>query len=676
MKLHGLKEQLVARKAELERELRKKEKLDQDLKESRAQLDARAEDIKARQVDISKKEEALRKVNGKLREETRERDRLEAKMSQIEEEVRVITKSHTDELAQKKKYMKENEDTKAMILTLDQDLKEVVQSKEKIQRQTEKLLKDKGSRDIERMELEKSRNALKAQVVALQARVQKLTRQEEADAKAIIDMLHERDILNKNSVKADERTKEQMDLVKRHGAQANNLSREVQRWKAALRDTLKRENELRKQNEKYSAELSLASGRFIHTLEELKARDNKHAELKAAVADVKTKLSQQKNLYEAVKTDRNLYSKNCLESNEEIAEMKRKFRSMSHQIEALKEEIKEKDQLLIKEHFEKNKVKKSSEAISDNLKKANKRMSALQTLTDNQKSEVKRLESSIAEAEQEQQNQRKEFDQVTSERNILGTQLIRRNDELSLLYEKIKIQQSTLQKGETQYRDRLEEIRLIQAEAAKLNRQMHVMTQESGNVGDYDKEVYHLERELLHEKAKVKALSEELENPMNVHRWRKLEGSDPQTFELLQKVKTLQSRLIAKSEEVLARDQLLVDKEKAYQALKTVLARQPGPEITEQVVLYRENLQQKSRQMKAMGTEVKTYQAQVHEYKDEVARVNRELQQVKRKFFEQKKREQQTREAQREGVKARTLQPNLQQPRYTGGGFCLTTPAV
>merc|ERR1719252_135107 len=204
-----------------------------------------------------------------------------------------------------------------------------------------------------------------ALATALQGRVQKLTRQEEADAKAIIDMLHERDILNKNSVKADERTKEQMDLVKRHGAQANNLTLEVQRWKAALRETLKRENELRKESEKYNAELSLASGRFIHTLEELKARDAKHAELKNSVADVKQKLSQQKNLYEAVKTDRNLYSKNCLESNDEIAEMKRKFRSMSHQIEALKEEIKEKDQLLIKEHFEKNKVKKSSEAISD-----------------------------------------------------------------------------------------------------------------------------------------------------------------------------------------------------------------------------------------------------------------------------------------------------------------------
>jgi hypothetical protein len=46
--------------------------------------------------------------------------------------------------------------------------------------------------------------------------------------------------------------------------------------------------------------------------------------------------------------------------------------------------------------------------------------------------------------------------------------------------------------------------------------------------------------------AQVKALSEELENPMNVHRWRKLEGSDPATYEMIQKIQTLQKRLIAK----------------------------------------------------------------------------------------------------------------------------------
>jgi len=37
------------------------------------------------------------------------------------------------------------------------------------------------------------------------------------------------------------------------------------------------------------------------------------------------------------------------------------------------------------------------------------------------------------------------------------------------------------------------------------------------------REVYHLNRELLRERTRCKALEEELENPMNIHRWRKLE---------------------------------------------------------------------------------------------------------------------------------------------------------
>lgn len=47
---------------------------------------------------------------------------------------------------------------------------------------------------------------------------------------------------------------------------------------------------------------------------------------------------------------------------------------------------------------------------------------------------------------------------MVSERDILGTQLIRRSAEADLLYEKIKINQSTLAKGEDQYKERLNEI--------------------------------------------------------------------------------------------------------------------------------------------------------------------------------------------------------------------------
>ena len=97
--------------------------------------------------------------------------------------------------------------------------------------------------------------------------------------------------------------------------------------------------------------------------------------------------------------------------------------------------------------------------------------------------------------------------QVIGERDILGTQLIRRNDELALLYEKIKIQQSTLAKGEAhdahthvnttsivnptvltagenQYMSRLEDIRVLKLEVKKLRRERNILSCSVANIED------------------------------------------------------------------------------------------------------------------------------------------------------------------------------------------------
>lgn len=279
------------------------------------------------------------------------------------------------------------------------------------------------------------------------------------------------------------------------------------------------------------------------------------------------------------------------------------------------------------------------------------------------------MEAAIQEAENERQNQRKEYEGVISERDILGTQLIRRNDELALLYEKIKIQESTLKKGETQYRHRLDEIVKQKDGIGSLKLELYIAKQQAENNDELKKEVYHLQRELLQERTKVKALSEELENPMNVHRWRKLEGSDPNMYELIQKVRALQKRLIAKTEEVVAKDVDIQEKERLHKELTNILEKQPGPEVIEQLEMYQESLGAKMKQMKAMQSELTTYQAQVGDYKDEIDRLTRELQEVKKKYFDQKKREQVQQDAQRGDTRAIHTRPaNLVR---LGGGFNL-----
>ena len=186
------------------------------------------------------------------------------------------------------------------------------------------------------------------------------------------------------------------------------------------------------------------------------------------------------------------------------------------------------------------------------------------------------------------------------------------------------------------------------------------------------REVHHLGRELLQERTKVKALSEELENPLNVHRWRKLEGSDPSTFEMIQKIQTLQKRLISKTEEVVEKDLLIQEKEKLYMELKAILARQPGPRWPEQVSVYQQNLREKTRQLKAMASELNMYQAQTAEYKYEIERLTRDAQDLKRKYYEAKRREQLERERGYEAPEVKVAPHASTQARFAGGGFGLS----
>merc|ERR1719191_1039826 len=114
---------------------------------------------------------------------------------------------------------------------------------------------------------------------------------------------------------------------------------------------------------------------------------------------------------------------------------------------------------------------------------------------------------------------------------------------------------------------------------AALKRELHIGKQQVENIDGLKKEVFQLQRELLQERTKVKALSEELENPMNVHRWRKLEGTDPAMYETMQKVKTLQKRLISKTEEAVEKDLAIQEREKLYLEMRHLLQKMPGPEV-------------------------------------------------------------------------------------------------
>lgn len=96
------------------------------------------------------------------------------------------------------------------------------------------------------------------------------------------------------------------------------------------------------------------------------------------------------------------------------------------------------------------------------------------------------------------------------------------------------------QTGESQYNKRLDDIRLLKIEICNLRSQRNLLTRGMSNTADMRQEVLQLNRVLTQERVRAKALEQEMMTPMNIHRWRKLSGRDPDKMDLIYKVQALQ----------------------------------------------------------------------------------------------------------------------------------------
>ena len=377
----------------------------------------------------------------------------------------------------------------------------------------------------------------------------------------------------------------------------------------------------------------------MQCLEEVKLKNNLIAELQKKNLEAEARLKQQQNLCEAVRSDRNLYSKNLIESQDMIAELRRNFKIYHHQIEQLKEEIEAKTSDLKEKQTTAAKIASTNEGVKLNKEKIEKNIFELKNRKMNLINEAIKLKEIIVAADNERIAQKDQYEKIINMRDLLGTQLIRKNDELALLYEKIKIQQSALAKGEVMYQERIVDIRLIKFKIADLNRELSIANRMAAQIEDLKQQVFLLEEELLQERTKVKALSEELENSMNTNRYQELEGKDPPEFELLSKVEMLQHRLISKTEQVVENDVLIQEKEKLLQELAEIMEKQPGVDVARELSFYKQRLRETTRKMKSIASELNMFHSQVNEYKDEIERQTKELQEYKRKYYEKKRAE-------------------------------------
>ena len=181
-----------------------------------------------------------------------------------------------------------------------------------------------------------------------------------------------------------------------------------------------------------------------------------------------------------------------------------------------------------------------------------------QAVLETQILEIDKLNSCIKDVEKILLNLKEKFEEVTNERNQIGLQLIERNDELTVLHEKSHQQIEALKNGEMELLRRMNELRLIKIQTEELKQKYSILVKRVPLKLQYSTKITKLEKKIENEKQMSFTLSNQLESPENLDRWRAIEGEDPDIEVLHTKLTQIEKRVDLKRNEALEK-QIVID---------------------------------------------------------------------------------------------------------------------
>ena len=590
-------------------------------------IDASRRQIRAGRLELAQRDSQLQKARRSVETFLKRYEAIVLDTSRLTDEVDEQVKASKKIKKQHKEIEVKVEEKKHETGLTAKELSKVKKIIAMAKKRVAAFIKMKAKADAKREETLAAKEVVLEELLAQKQACEKIKKQ-------ISDLVREKDILDKDLLGSEDRTTRLVAVLRLQANAAKNLQVEEAGHVVHGRQQHEKIEDLEADLERYDRAHGEANKLYYAALDWVKREDRNIVEMQMQIAEAETKLKQQQNLYEQVRADRNTYSKNLIEHQNEIAGMRRRFTMMNHQIEQLKEEITGKDHALVKEHFEHHKVEKEKDVLKNAVTKAKKRTVNCRQISAQQATEISKLNGILQEAEAERNRQAKEIATITAEQQLLGSQLTQRNHELKALYDKIKLLRARLQSGERYFDKVQKQTRDFQNTIKDLEQEL---LDARGNVTEMDglkRTALGLEADLTREKMKKTFLSAELGRPINVHRWRKLEGSDPARWAQVQRLQELQDQVIAKTSEVAEKDILIQEKEVLYVELKNVLGRQPGPEVREQLEVYEYNLKQKNKQMRQMKGELKMFQEQVKQHKRDLEHIQEKRVELKESFFQ------------------------------------------
>ncbi|KAM5173074.1 coiled-coil domain-containing protein 146 [Mantella aurantiaca] len=308
------------------------------------------------------------------------------------------------------------------------------------------------------------------------------------------------------------------------------------------------------EREQKSRDFVKAQQRYRHVLQDIKGRDLLIGEHKKKNQEVQKRLQEFAKMYDIIRNERNKCVSLIQTATQRAAELREKLKIYGNEVEILRTTVSSKERQLQKASLKLT----NNHMIRDSLRKDKSRITftlqEMKEIREQKKMEIGRLTNMINQTEDDMVRLRKKYETAVQNRNERGVQLIEREEEVCIFYEKLNTQEMILQNGDVKMMEQDEKIRFLKMKATEKKRQIEQIKKEIPNKRNLESDLVLLQIQLSQCNDRLNDLEKQAEDPEKTTRIRMLEGKDLSQQELLKRTEELELRLIEKEENLMEKD--------------------------------------------------------------------------------------------------------------------------
>ncbi|KAM8928490.1 coiled-coil domain-containing protein 146 isoform 1-T4 [Lycaon pictus] len=409
-------------------------------------------------------------------------------------------------------------------------------------------------------------------------------------------------------------------LVEQQLAEENKLLKEQENMRDVVFNLVRMTQIKIDEKDQKSKDFLKAQQRYTNIVKEIKTKDLEIRIHKKKKREIHRRLKEFAKLYDTIRNERNKFVNLLHKAHQKVNEIKERHKMLLNELEILRNSAVTQERKLQNSMLKHANNVTIRESMQNDVHKIVAKLQEMKEKKEAQLNNIDRLASMITTVEEEMVQLRKKYEKAVQRRNESGVQLIQREEEVCIFYEKINIQEKMKLNGEIEIHVLEEKIRFLKLKIAEKQRQIHVTQKLLPTKRALDADLAVLQIQFSQCTERIKDLERQFINPDGENRIRFIPGKDMTQEEMIKKLDALELQLAQKEEKLLEKDFIYEQVSRLTDRLcsKTQAYKQDTLLLAKKMNGYRKKIKDATEQMMALVAELSMKQALAIELQKEV----------------------------------------------------------